>query len=244
MREPYLGGGADYRGYPAHTDEEVAAAVERALREGRQLLAHCNGDAAAGQFLTACRRAQERVGAAGGDHPAGDDSRPDRGERSAPGGGGTGGHSLLFCRPHLVLGGCAPGEPGTRAGSAHQPRGDRRRAGPPLYPPPGLPGFAPRPPGERMVRRLPPHPGRDAPGGGGADLPPGGPAGGDPLCRPPVRSGAGAGAHCPRTAGADFVLLSGDPTAVEPEEIRSLRVEETIRAGETVYRAGIQKTDR
>ena len=43
---------------------------------------------------------------------------------------------------------------------------------------------------------------------------------------------------------ADFVLLSGDPTAVEPEEIRSLRVEETIRAGETVYRAGIQKTDR
>ncbi len=34
---------------------------------------------------------------------------------------------------------------------------------------------------------------------------------------------------------ADLVLLSADPLAVPPEELRSLRVEATVKAGETVY---------
>ena len=34
---------------------------------------------------------------------------------------------------------------------------------------------------------------------------------------------------------ADLVLLSADPLAVPPEDLRSLRVEATVKAGETVY---------
>lgn len=64
MREPYPGG--NYRGYPALPDAQVEEAVGIALAEGRQLLAHCNGDAAAEQFL----RALEKAKAAGQDTAA------------------------------------------------------------------------------------------------------------------------------------------------------------------------------
>jgi predicted amidohydrolase YtcJ len=53
MSRPYAGE-TEYRGYPTHSMDEVAAAVAAAEREGVQLLAHCNGDAAAEQFLAAC----------------------------------------------------------------------------------------------------------------------------------------------------------------------------------------------
>jgi len=59
MLSPYAGGG-DYRSSPAMEDEKVFAAFKKALDGGRQLLAHCNGDAAADQFIRAAR-------AAGGD---------------------------------------------------------------------------------------------------------------------------------------------------------------------------------
>ncbi len=36
---------------------------------------------------------------------------------------------------------------------------------------------------------------------------------------------------------ADFVLLDADPLAVQPDRLRDIRVLETIKAGETVYRA-------
>lgn len=62
MLEPYLGGEPDDRGYPIYEDGEVCAFVRRALTEGRQLLAHCNGDAAAAQYLRCCRRVQEETG--------------------------------------------------------------------------------------------------------------------------------------------------------------------------------------
>jgi cytosine/adenosine deaminase-related metal-dependent hydrolase len=35
---------------------------------------------------------------------------------------------------------------------------------------------------------------------------------------------------------ADFVILSGDPTAVDPETLDTLKVTETIKEGQTVYR--------
>ncbi len=57
MRQPYLGGDEGYVGYPMMSDDEVYAAVCRACSEGRQILAHCNGDMACEQFLTACERA-------------------------------------------------------------------------------------------------------------------------------------------------------------------------------------------
>lgn len=61
LRTPYLpadGQPQDYCGYPAMKDEELLAQLRRALKEGRQVLAHCNGDAAAGQYLDLFTRAQ------------------------------------------------------------------------------------------------------------------------------------------------------------------------------------------
>lgn len=51
MREPYAGAPDGYRGYPTLPDDQLLAYLRRALREGRQILAHCNGDAAARQYL-------------------------------------------------------------------------------------------------------------------------------------------------------------------------------------------------
>ncbi len=54
MREPYLpdsSGVNDYRGYGTMTDDEVKSAMRFAAEQKTQLLAHCNGDAAAEQFL-------------------------------------------------------------------------------------------------------------------------------------------------------------------------------------------------
>lgn len=62
MLEPYLGGSGDYRGYPIYTDEQVCDRVRQALTQGLQLLTHCNGDGAAEQLLRCCRRVQEETG--------------------------------------------------------------------------------------------------------------------------------------------------------------------------------------
>lgn len=59
MTEPYVGSSDGYRGYPVHTDAEVISYVTTAFSEGRQILAHCNGDAAAAQFLSCCWKALE-----------------------------------------------------------------------------------------------------------------------------------------------------------------------------------------
>lgn len=51
MLEPYEGE-TEYRGYPIHSDETLRGYIETALNEGQQLLAHCNGDAAAEQYIS------------------------------------------------------------------------------------------------------------------------------------------------------------------------------------------------
>lgn len=56
MRKPYQGEAA-YRGYGTMTDDEVYRAVTDAVKENRQLLAHCNGDAACEQYICACEKA-------------------------------------------------------------------------------------------------------------------------------------------------------------------------------------------
>lgn len=56
MRTPYKGD-RDYYGYGTMTDEAVFEAVNRAAKEGYQLLAHCNGDAAGEQYVQACEKA-------------------------------------------------------------------------------------------------------------------------------------------------------------------------------------------
>ena len=56
MRTPYAGT-VDDRGYGTMADEAVGEMVRRAAREGLQLLAHCNGDAACAQYLRAAAAA-------------------------------------------------------------------------------------------------------------------------------------------------------------------------------------------
>lgn len=54
MTKPYLNKG-DYCGYPVYQNDEVKEFVQTSLSENRQLLTHCNGDAAAQQYIDACR---------------------------------------------------------------------------------------------------------------------------------------------------------------------------------------------
>jgi predicted amidohydrolase YtcJ len=65
--EPYLippeGQGPDYAGYPAIPDDQVVVdLVDRAYREGWQVLMHANGDAAVDQMIRAIRPAQAQYG--------------------------------------------------------------------------------------------------------------------------------------------------------------------------------------
>ena len=62
MSKPYLGGEPDYCAYPWMTDEQVESYIEEALKEHKQVLAHCNGDAASEQFIMAYQTAVNRVG--------------------------------------------------------------------------------------------------------------------------------------------------------------------------------------
>lgn len=61
MSKPYAKSG-DYRGYPAWSDEKVIENISLALTKGRQLLAHCNGDAAAEQYMECFEKALIRTG--------------------------------------------------------------------------------------------------------------------------------------------------------------------------------------
>ena len=57
MRTPYTGT-PDYCGYGTLTDEAVRAVLDLAAAEQVQVLAHCNGDAAAAQYLRALQQAE------------------------------------------------------------------------------------------------------------------------------------------------------------------------------------------
>ncbi len=61
-RVPPEGQKADYQGYSAVTDDEAVALVDKAFNNGWQILAHCNGDAAADQFIMAIRTATKKHG--------------------------------------------------------------------------------------------------------------------------------------------------------------------------------------
>lgn len=62
MSEPYLGGEKDYCGYPYMSDSEVEKYVLQAIEENKQILVHCNGDAASEQYLNAYEKALEKSG--------------------------------------------------------------------------------------------------------------------------------------------------------------------------------------
>lgn len=61
LSRPYENEADGYRGYPWYSDEEVQKCVKRAVEEKKQLLAHCNGDAASEQFLNAYEKAVEEL---------------------------------------------------------------------------------------------------------------------------------------------------------------------------------------
>lgn len=56
MKEPYENASDGYRGYPIKTDEHLYRLILEALRQGQQLLSHCNGDAAAEQLVNQFER--------------------------------------------------------------------------------------------------------------------------------------------------------------------------------------------
>lgn len=53
LRAPYADAPDGYCGYPTMTDDALRQALTMAYRSGMQPLAHCNGDAAAAQYLSA-----------------------------------------------------------------------------------------------------------------------------------------------------------------------------------------------
>ena len=61
MRTPYLGDDSTYCGYPAQSDEEIESKIEKALNDNMQLLVHCNGDAACEQYINQYRVAKEKT---------------------------------------------------------------------------------------------------------------------------------------------------------------------------------------
>lgn len=59
MLEPYEGE-KEYRGYPIHSDEKLREYIALSLNKGQQLLAHCNGDAAAEQYISQFEKELEK----------------------------------------------------------------------------------------------------------------------------------------------------------------------------------------
>ncbi len=59
MLEPYEGE-KEYRGYPTLSDEQVEQRLENAYKNGLQPLAHCNGSAACEQYLSAWEKLLEK----------------------------------------------------------------------------------------------------------------------------------------------------------------------------------------
>lgn len=53
LEQPYISGPARYRGYGIYDNKSVEEYVEKALDDKMQLQAHCNGDAAADQYINA-----------------------------------------------------------------------------------------------------------------------------------------------------------------------------------------------
>lgn len=61
MTKPYLGGEEGYCAYPWMKDEVLEQYMLQALQEKRQVLAHCNGDAAGDQYLRAYEKALKQT---------------------------------------------------------------------------------------------------------------------------------------------------------------------------------------
>ena len=102
MLEPYEGE-REYRGYPIHSDEKLREYIALALDKKQQLLAHCNGDAAAEQYVSQFeeelkKREEQRC------FPGGDGTCSAGEKRTAEKNGGYRNDAQLLYCPHLLLG--------------------------------------------------------------------------------------------------------------------------------------------
>ena len=227
-RTPYLGG-TDC-GYPTLTDEQVDQAVHTALEHGRQLLAHCNGDRAAEQYLQALERAENTAAI----RPVmvhaqliGQDQLP----RLKP----------LGCIPSFFVahvyhwGDAHIRNLGQERASHISPAADAGKLGLPYTFHQDAPVIQP----DMMetvwcaVNRVT----RD-----GADLKDGECVSVFDALRAVTANSAyqyfeedHKGTLTPGKR-ADLMILDRDPLTVPPEQLREIRVEETIKDGETVYR--------
>lgn len=64
MTKPYLNNDPkdpNYCGYPVKNDEEILSAIDGSISNNMQLLAHCNGDAAADQYIRCCSKRSEKI---------------------------------------------------------------------------------------------------------------------------------------------------------------------------------------
>ena len=235
MRTPYQGAAEGYRGYGTMTDEAVREALLHAYRSGMQPLAHCNGDAAAAQYLAAAA-AVER------EHPDFRDLRPvmihaqlldtDQMDEVARLGVVPSffvAHVYQWGDTHIKNFGLE------RAGRISAAKAALDRGIPftfhrdtPVLPPDmlGTIWCAVNRKTKRGVTL-----------GAGQRIP------AEEALRAVTENAAyqyfeesWRGSLHPGKA-ADFVLLDADPLAVQPDRLRDIRVLETIKAGETVYRA-------
>ena len=234
LRRPYQGE-QEYRGYGTLTDAEVLDMVRRAGTDGMQLLAHCNGDAACAQYLAALdAAAREGVDLAA--------LRPVMIHAQLVTPGQLAELKELgilpsFFAAHLWYWGDVHRENlGPRRAASISPLAAAVRLGLPFTLHQDTPVIAPN-----MLESIWCAVNRITRNGG--------------VLGPEYRISAyealkavtvhaawqyaleGERGSLAPGKTADLVLLDRDPTAVEPMAIRDIRVLETIREGETLYRA-------
>lgn len=61
LTQPYLTANGSC-GVPWHTDEEVCSYIRQAINDNRQIIIHCNGDAASDQMINSAQLAEEKPG--------------------------------------------------------------------------------------------------------------------------------------------------------------------------------------
>lgn len=64
MTKPYLNNDEkdpNYCGYPVKNDDEIIKSIDGSIQNNMQLLAHCNGDAAAEQYIRCCQKRTGKV---------------------------------------------------------------------------------------------------------------------------------------------------------------------------------------
>ena len=233
MRQPYEGE-TEYVSYPLHTDQWVRDVLDRCIQAGLQPIAHCNGDAAAQQFIDQWEAAVQAAG-------HGTELRPIMVHAQTVGFDQLDRMKALGMHPSFFVGHC------WFWGDTHLKNfGDRGQRISPVR--------------AALDRGLTPNFHQDCPvtrpemlhsiwcavnriTRNGVKIGP------DQAVTPmeAVRAATYGGAFSyfeenkkgilKPGATADLVILDKDPTAVNPAEIDKITVLETIKDGETVYKA-------